>query len=99
VRELENVLERAFLFYKGHLIEDLPLEALLGSGASPDHEVMPLQQIKRETLNKAEVAAIEEALTRFRGNVSAAARAMGITPQAVRMKLKTYRLNADTCRR
>jgi DNA-binding NtrC family response regulator len=99
VRELENVLEHAFLFCRGRVIADLPLEGPVGGGASPDHEEIPLQQIKREALNKAEVAAIEEALMRFRGNVSAVARAMGITPRAVHMKLKTYRLNADTYRR
>jgi Nif-specific regulatory protein/two-component system response regulator AtoC len=99
VRELENVLERAFLFCTGQLVEDLPLEVPLGSDISQGHEGIPLRQIKREALHKAEVAAIEEALTRFQGNVSAIARAMGITPRAVHMKLRTYQLKADAYRR
>jgi len=99
VRELENVLEHAFLFCKGHLVDDLPLEVPLGSDVSQGHEAIPLRQIKRDALHTAELAAIEEALTRYQGNVSAIARAMGITPRAVHMKLKAYRLKADVYRR
>jgi DNA-binding NtrC family response regulator len=92
-------LEHAFLFCKGHLVEDLPLEVPPGNDVSPDHEAIPLQQIKRDALQRAELAAMEEALTRYQGNVSAIARAMGITPRAVHMKLKTYQLKAGADRR
>jgi Nif-specific regulatory protein/two-component system response regulator AtoC len=77
----------------------LPVEVPLGSDISQGHDGAPLRQIKREALHKAELAAIEEALTRFQGNVSAIARAMGITPRAVHMKLRTYQLKADAYRR
>jgi DNA-binding NtrC family response regulator len=92
-------LEHAFLFCKGHLVEDLPLEVPLGSDISQGHEAIPLRQIKRDALHTAKLAAIEEALTRYQGNVSAIARAMGITPRAVHMKLKTYQLKAGAYRR
>jgi DNA-binding NtrC family response regulator len=99
VRELENVLEHAFLFCKGRLVEDLPLEVQLEGDVPRHREAIPLRQIKRDALQKAELAAMEEALARFHGNVSAIARAMGITPRAVHMKLRTYRLKAEAYRR
>ncbi len=98
VRELENVLEHAFLFCQGQVIDDLSVEAPQGSDPPGSDQSIPLRQIRRDAARDVEAKVIEDALTRFRGNVSAVARAMGITPRAVHMKLRTYRLKAGDYR-
>jgi len=41
-----------------------------------------------------EARVMEDALSRARGNVSAVARQMGITPRAVHMKLRSHGIDA-----
>jgi two-component system response regulator AtoC len=94
VRELRNVIERAILLESKDLIlpEHLPGDLLRGKSGyasilgSSRGEGLPI------SLKEAERRAIAEALGWAGGNKSKAARALGITRQTLRQKLKAYGL-------
>ncbi len=101
LRELENVLEHAFLFARAPVIDTIALP-------KPDAEsqgggdVGSLRELCQRAAREAENKVIVQALKRCNGNVSALARAMGVTPRAVHMRLKSlgisaavYRLGSD----
>lgn len=91
LRELENVLERAFLFASGSVIEELPLDdRLVPEPASPGG----LREATRRATRELEARTIKEALARAGGNVSAVARELGITPRALHMKLRGLGITA-----
>lgn len=89
VRELENILERAFTLCEGDLIDasDLLLTnttAMTGDGIkTPDGE-MDLENF----LERIERDAIEKALEATAGNKTAAAKRLGISFRAMRYRLK-----------
>lgn len=100
VRELENVLERSFLFANGPVIEDIFLDAERFSDervAAPND--VALRSMKRRAAMEIEDKVLREVLLRCEGNVSAAARQMGITPRAVHQKLKSHRIDPVPYRR
>jgi DNA-binding NtrC family response regulator len=94
LRELENVLERAYLFAPGYVIEDIPVDA----GRSEDVLAGTLRDAKKQAAMEVEARVIEDALARAGGNVSAVARQMGITARAVHMKLRTHGIDARSYR-
>ncbi len=83
VRELENVLERAITFAAGPLIipQDIHLDPPVRSANSAP--VLP----EGMTLDQWEQEIIREALRRANGNKSAAARALGLSRNALRYRL------------
>jgi DNA-binding NtrC family response regulator len=95
IRELENVLERAFIFASGPTIDDIDValapEGTLEAGSS-------WRAHKERAAKDAEAGALLAALQRSRGNVAEVAASMGITPRAVRMKLKVHGLTAHSFR-
>lgn len=94
LRELENVLERAYLFATGDVIEDL--DVVVPPEATPN--VHRLQDYKRQASQEAEARMLVDTLAKTEGNVSAAARHMGITPRAVHMKLRAHGIDASVYR-
>lgn len=96
VRELENVLERGFLFAKGVVIESLGLGNDINAtvGDRQDRGELTLRDLTRQAAMQAEARLIRTALADLRGNVSAVARQMGITPRAVHQKLKKHAIDA-----
>jgi transcriptional regulator with PAS, ATPase and Fis domain len=96
VRELENVFERAFLFTRGPIIEDIPVE--LNDSDSGSVSDGNLNMIKKKVAREIEIKMLQDALTRFSGNVSAVAREMEITPRAVHQKLKKHHIEAAAYR-
>ncbi len=97
LRELENVLERAFLFARGPFIDTiaLPKPDAESQGVANDGSLRELRQrVAREAENKL----IAQVLKRCNGNVSAVARSMGVTPRAVHMRLKSLGINAAAYR-
>jgi two-component system, NtrC family, response regulator AtoC len=97
VRELKNVLERAVILCSGTEIksEDLPRElrracadAGAGAGIGPD-------SASPNTIEGAERALIVEALERASGNISAAARILGITRNTLRYRIRKYALDSE----
>ena len=88
VRELKHMIERAVLLCEDGKVspENLSLSAVSekkAMGSSPDENL---------TLEEAELKLIQDALTRTNGNVSRAARELGITRMALRYRMKKYNL-------
>lgn len=93
VRELENVLERGFLFAKGPVIETLSIASGPDAGGL-ERDRFRLRELTREAAMRTEAELIRSALRDLRGNVSAVARQMGITPRAVHQKLRKHAIVA-----
>jgi len=94
IRELKHLIERAVLLSGGGQIEpsDLALESRKPSPVK-NHAENSGQDL---TLEEAELTLIKQALERTRGNVSRAARELGITRMALRYRMKKYNLaNTD----
>lgn len=92
IRELENVLERAFLFARGPVIESLHLPKAKLTSAAPGEEAS-LRTLTKQAAADMEKALIRAALARLRGNVTAVARDMGISPRAVHQKLRKHAID------
>ena len=89
VRELENIIEHAFVLCRGALIETAHLPPQLrgaAEAASPNIAGMTLEAMERFL--------IANALQRHGGNRTAAARQLGINPSTLFRKLKL--LGIDT---
>jgi len=84
VRELDYVVERAVLLAQGEavLASDLSLRPARGSSARL--EEMSLEEVERFLIQKA--------LERFQGNVSEAARFLGLSRSGLYRRLQKYRL-------
>lgn len=85
VRELENVIERAVVLSSGREITLRHLPTFLKDSAEEKDPVKSLQEAEKELLLKAYRAA--------EGNISQAARALGITRATFYNKLKRYKLD------
>jgi DNA-binding NtrC family response regulator len=88
VRELEHAVERGVLLATGELVRaaDLALEApgAAGPGAAASLEEMTLEDVEK--------ALIQKALARFGGNVSQAAKLLGVSRSALYRRLKSHGL-------
>jgi two-component system NtrC family response regulator len=91
IRELENTVERAVIMAKGKQIEvaDLGIEV---SPEAPD--LAPL----RETRNRAERETVVDALVRTRGNISQAAKLLGVSRPTFHGMIDKHALNAKDFR-
>jgi PAS domain S-box-containing protein len=88
VRELENVIEHAFVLCRGGLIEEAHLPShLRGEGSGPPSG-LPVGL----TLAAMEKVLIGDTLQRHRGNRAAAARALGINASTLFRKIKALKL-------
>jgi DNA-binding NtrC family response regulator len=91
VRELENIIEHAFVLCRGALIElaHLPphLRGTTSGELTPNYAGMTLEAMERFL--------ITDALRRNNGNRAAAARQLGINPSTLFRKLKTLGMVAD----
>lgn len=94
VRELENALERSFLFCREQVIDHVLLDSESQGEDSEAVAEPALRKVKRQAAMEMEDRIIREALNRSSGNVSAAAREMGITPRAVHQKLRAHKIDA-----
>jgi two-component system response regulator AtoC len=100
VRELRNVIERSVLLATGPVLSDRWLNLPSGSevprrdGARDRHAiVIPLDG--RTTLDQIEAQILSVALERTDGNVSAAARLLGISRQTLRYRIEKHGLAAE----
>jgi DNA-binding NtrC family response regulator len=86
VRELNHVVERAVLMAQGNCVKaaDLALR-VSGSGASKRLEEMGLEEV--------EELLVKKALSRFGGNVSQAAGALGLSRSALYRRLQRFGLS------
>jgi PAS domain S-box-containing protein len=88
IRELENIIEQAFVLCRGRLIElhHLPAE-LRPAGASGYGGSNPM------SLRSMEKLLISEALRRHKGSRNKAARQLGINPSTLYRKLKALKMD------
>lgn len=98
VRELENVLERSYLFCPEQIIEHVLLDIEPRDDGVETVAEPALRKVKRQAAMEMEDRVIRGALHRSGGNVSAAAREMGITPRAVHQKLRMHKIDASIFR-
>ena len=100
VRELENVVQRMMVVSKGEVLDvhDLPneiresTEGSLDQGREATIAVKGLKGMARETAGVVEKNAITEALAKWGGNVTRAAKALGVSRATLQNKMKAYRL-------
>ncbi len=84
VRELGHVIERAVLLAQGDAIRASDLALRPASGAALRLEDLPLEDVEKILIRKA--------LARHAGNVSRAARALGLSRSALYRRLEQYRI-------
>ena len=90
VRELENCIERAVILSKDMVIHSYNLPPSLQSPASTNTE---LTTTLDAALSRLEKEMITEALKNSEGNMSAAARALGITERQMGLRIHHYGIN------
>ena len=84
IRELDHAIERAVLLAQGELVRAGDLALRPGGTGSPRLEDMTLEEVER--------VVIQKALARFDGNVSHAARALGLSRSALYRRLGAHGL-------
>ncbi len=90
VRELRNVIEQAVLMSDGSVVESVDLDWLPVSGAASTGAPCAAGSM---TLEQMECEALQRALGSSRWNVSRAARALGISRDALRYRIEKYGLS------
>jgi DNA-binding NtrC family response regulator len=93
VRELENVIQRMMVTAKGESLDvvDLPPE-IRGDAAKPSAAPKDLKEIARASSDLVEKSAIVDALAKSGGNVTRAAKALGVSRATMQNKMKAYGL-------
>jgi PAS domain S-box-containing protein len=89
VRDLENIIEHAFVLCRGGLIEWQHLPPHLRPVSTADK----MQKVKGRTLQAVEEMVIREALHRNQGNKARAAKELGIDASTLFRKIKTLKLD------
>jgi DNA-binding NtrC family response regulator len=98
VRELENVLERAFVTTDGDTIDAI-LFSLDNQGTEMGDSLhnmnvdIPFSAARSIVVNRFEKAYLFEALKRYNGNVSKAAKETGVNPRTFWRKINSYGLD------
>ena len=95
VRELKHTIERAVLICGAGTIE--PRHLSLPTATAPAADAAPVAAPgdgEDLTLDAAELRLIQQALAKTDGNVSKAARELGITRMALRYRIKKHKLDA-----
>jgi transcriptional regulator with GAF, ATPase, and Fis domain len=94
VRELENIIERAVVVCRGHVIsrEDLafPEAFNLEAGPAAETDAIPLSETLQQAVENLERRMIGDALLQSGTNQSQAARQLGLSERMLRYKLKKY---------
>jgi two-component system, NtrC family, response regulator AtoC len=92
VRELQNVVERSVVLVDGPMIgvDDLPLELSLGAAGTAETDTLPLN----EASDRFERQIVLRTLDRVDGNVSEAARVLGLHRNSLKAKLDRWKIRA-----
>lgn len=90
VREMKHYLERIVLLNNGGEINSDMLS--LSPRSTDDRDYQPAGKFEEMTLDSAELMLIKQALERTNGNVSKAARELGVSRMALRYRMKKYNL-------
>jgi DNA-binding NtrC family response regulator len=106
VRELANAVERATIFCRGLVIqpEDLPREVRAAAAPAGEGDLLAwdpeddFQTAKRKLVERFERAVLVEALREHGGNISQAARKLGLHRQSLQQKLQELGIAAESFR-
>ena len=92
VRELQNVVERSVVLVDGPMIgvDDLPLELSLGAAGTAETDALPLN----EASDRFERQIVLRTLDRVDGNISEAARVLGLHRNSLKAKLDRWKVRA-----
>jgi DNA-binding NtrC family response regulator len=104
IRELENVMERACVTARDHIIDvaNLPSELTTPASAAPAFTVNlehPLPDLLRQATSVIEAQYLKRALKRAHGNVARAAKICGLSRRSVTAKIAEYRIDRLAFRR
>jgi DNA-binding NtrC family response regulator len=96
VRELENTIQRMMVVCKNDMldVQDIPAE-IRGSETAAMTSTNLLKGISRESTGLVEKRAIADALAKTGGNVTHAAKALGISRATLQNKMKLYGLRTQ----
>ncbi|MGI9304409.1 MAG: sigma-54-dependent transcriptional regulator [Gammaproteobacteria bacterium] len=89
IRELRHLVERAVLLSGGETLTSTSMILASAAAASKDNSGVALHGM---TLEQAEATLIEQALDHCKGNVSEAARQLGITRMAMRYRMQKHQI-------
>jgi DNA-binding NtrC family response regulator len=92
VRELAHMMERAVLLCGG---EELTASTLMIEPPAVESNDEPRAEVQGMTLDEAESALIRQALQQTGGNVSEAARQLGITRMTLRYRMQKYGISTS----
>jgi len=95
VRELQNIVERTMVLVDGPLIgpADLPLDLTVAPGWSgPGQPPESLRMDLNQASDRFERIIVQRVLEEVRGNVSEAARVLGLHRNSLKMKLSRWKL-------
>jgi DNA-binding NtrC family response regulator len=84
IRELDHAIERAVLLAQGDSVRTTDFALRAGSGAAQRLEDLPLEDVER--------LLIQKALARYGGNVSHAAKALGLSRSALYRRIASHGL-------
>jgi len=84
VRELDHAVERAVLLAQGDQLRPADLGLRVATSASTRLEDLPLEDVEKMLIQKA--------LSRYDGNVSRAAQALGLSRSALYRRIASYGL-------
>jgi len=88
IRELGHAVERAVLLAQGNAIRAVDLGLRLPAQAAPRYEDMPLEEVEQILIRKA--------LARHGGNISHAAKALGLSRSALYRRLEHFRIETGS---
>ena len=89
IRELQNIIEHAFVLCKGSIIE---LEHLPGEVIEKQQHLMRESPAPYQGLQEAEARIIRETLKRYNGHRGKTAQALGIAKSTLWRKMKRYKI-------
>lgn len=92
IRELQHVVERAVMLSPKGVIESSQLMLQSAPGTTIPSEYSGVDSLSEMTLEQVEKYLIEKALEKTAGNVSRAARKLGLTRMAMRYRMEKYQL-------
>jgi len=89
IRELENVLERSFLFAEGALVDKVSFDLVPQPVPSTDSDI-DLKQLKKQAADEVERRILQASLDENAGDVRAVADSLQLTPRAVYQKMNYH---------
>lgn len=93
VRELENVLERSFLFSEDKVIHRIFFDLLPGSPTSLS-QLPNIRDAKKQAADKVECQILQQALEQYAGKVEEVASFLNLSSRAVYQKMQRHGLDS-----